>query len=255
MIGTVKKNLIKKIDVKLVDNLLKFYLQLKQWSSLGQHEQSQLSAGKFVEIVIRILQYITEGNYTPLNKTVSLDSLSRKLQVLPAKSNPESIRIHIPRTLRTIYDIRNKRGVAHVGDISPNLMDATFVVSSCDWVIAELIRQYFVGDPNEAYKIINSVVEKKVPLIEEFESDLKLLTPKAIVTDKILLILYKKYPKYVSMSDLKKWINKPSSQIYNALSRLNKDAKIFRRDSENIITRLGINHVEQNILGKISSFA
>ena len=68
--------------------------------------------------------------------------------------HPDAIRLHIPRTLRLVYDIRNKRDVAHLGpDIDPNLQDSTLVVSALDWVLAEFIRLYHAGmTPDNAQK-------------------------------------------------------------------------------------------------------
>ncbi|MHA1250928.1 MAG: hypothetical protein ACTSRP_13125 [Candidatus Helarchaeota archaeon] len=239
------------IDAKLVKHLLEHYNELKQQFFLDQYEQSQLNCAKFVEVVMRILEYITKRNYTPFNKDVSLKNLARELEQLPKDRFPDSIRIHIPRILRAVYDIRSKRGVAHVGEINPNLMDATFVVSACDWIMAELIRLYYTDDSNEAQKIIDSIVERKVPIIEEFGDDIKVLDPNLSIPDKVLLILYKKHPNYITTSDLKKWIkNKSPNYINNVLRKLDNEAKIHRRRNENKITRKGIEYVENNLLNK-----
>ena len=155
------------------------------------------------------------------------------LENLPKDRYPDSIRLHIPRILKTIYDIRSKRGVTHISEINPNLMDATFVVSACDWILAEFIRLYYTDDPDNAQKIINTIVERKVPIIEEFEGDLKVLKPELSVADKILLTLYKKYPEYVSTSDLKEWIKtKSPTHITTVLRQLDHEAKIHRKNKK-----------------------
>jgi hypothetical protein len=52
---------------------------------------------------------------------------------MPIGSAPDSIRLHIPRTFRVIYDIRNKRDAAHLGDgIDPNLQDSTLVSAASE---------------------------------------------------------------------------------------------------------------------------
>jgi|YelNatPaOPRAMG01_1025707.scaffolds.fasta_scaffold17110_6 hypothetical protein len=236
------------IDPSLIKHLIGHYEELKQKFFLGQYEPSQLNCAKFAEVTMRILEYITKGNYTQFGKNVSLDDLSKELEQLPRDKFPDSIRIHIPRIIRATYDIRSKRGVAHIGDINPNLMDATFVVSACDWIIGEFVRLYHTGDSNEAQRIIDSIVERKVPIIEEFGDDLKVLTPNLPVADKVLLVLYKKHPNYVSTSDLKKWIKtKSPAHITTVLRRLDDDAKVHRKGKENIITRKGIEYVEKNL--------
>jgi hypothetical protein len=244
----IRKTLSTNINADLVRHLLRYYKELKQKFFLSQYEPSQLNCAKFGEVVMRILEYITKRNYTSIDKTVSLDTLAKELEQLPKDQFPDSIRIHIPRILRATYDIRNKRGVAHIGEINPNLMDATFVVSACDWIMAEFIRLYHTEDLDEAQRVINSVVERKVPIIEEFGDDLKVLNPNISVADKILLILYKKHPNYVSTSDLKKWIKtKSPSHINTVLRRLDDDAKINRNGKESIITRKGVEYVEKKL--------
>lgn len=248
MTDKIKNALYSKIDTHLVEYLTNHYKELKQKFSLSQYEPSQLNCAKFAEVVLRILEFVTKGNYTPFDKDVSLDALAKQLELLPKDKFPDPIRIHIPRILRAIYDIRNKRGVAHIGEINPNLMDATFVVSACDWIMAELIRLYHTGDPNEAQKIIDSIAERKVPIIEEFGEDLKVLIPSLSVADKILVILYKKYPSFVPTNDLKNWIKtKSPSHIATVLGHLDEDAKIHRKGKDNIITKKGIEYVEKNI--------
>lgn len=246
--ANIKEILSSEIAPDLVERLLLHYKELKQKFFLGQYEPSQLNCAKFAEVIMRILEYITEGNYTPFGKNVSLDDLTKELEQLPKDKFPDSIRIHIPRIIRVTYDIRSKRGVAHIGDINPNLMDATFVVSTCDWIIGEFVRLYHTGDSNEAQRIIDSIVERKVPIIEEFDDDLKVLTPNLPVADKILLILYKKHPNYVSTNDLKNWIKtKSPTHIPTVLRQLDGDAKVHRKGKENIITRKGIEYVGKNL--------
>jgi hypothetical protein len=247
-VENIKKILCTSIDTDLVEHLLGHYKELKQKFFLGQYEPSQLNCAKFAEVIIRILEYITKGNYSPFGENVSLDALAKELEHLPKSKFPDSLRIHIPRVLRATYDIRSKRGVAHIGEISPNLMDATFVVSACDWIMAEFIRLYHTDDSNEAQRAINSIVERKVPIIEEFGDDLKVLTTNLPVADKILLILYKRYPNYVLTSDLKNWIKtKSPSHVTTVLSQLDNDAKVHRKGKENIITRKGIEYTEKNL--------
>ena len=244
----IKKILSTNIDIDLVERLLEHHKELKQKFLLGQYEPSQLKCAKFAEVVMRILEYITKKSYTPFDKSLSLDELAKELEQLPRNKFPDSLRIHIPRILRATYDIRSKRGVAHVGKVNPNLMDATFVVSACDWIMAEFIRLYHTDDSNEAQRTVDSIVERRIPIIEEFGDELRVLALDLSVADKILVILYKKHPNYVSANDLKNWIKTRSpSYITTALMQLDYQVKIYRKGNENIITRRGIKYVEENL--------
>ena len=74
----------------------------------------------------------------------------------------DSIRLHIPRTLRLIYDIRNKRNAAHLADgIDPNVQDATLVIRNMEWALAELVRLYHHVPADEAQQIIAELVSRK----------------------------------------------------------------------------------------------
>ncbi len=97
-----------------------------------------------------------------------MPSLMAKLEQVT--NAPDSVRFHIPRTLRLIYDMRNKRDVAHLADgIDPNQQDATIVVRNMEWVLAELVRLYHNLEAEEAHAIIVELVSKDVPLIQEFD--------------------------------------------------------------------------------------
>jgi len=57
----------------------------------------------------------------------------------------------IPRLLPVLYEIRNNRGVGHVGgDVDPNHMDAEAVQAMASWVMAELVRIFHGVKTEEA---------------------------------------------------------------------------------------------------------
>ena len=77
----------------------------------------------------------------------------------------KAYRIMIPRALYAMYCIRNKRGVSHISSISPNKMDASFILSSTKWVLAELVRIAGATSPDEAQKMVDVVIDKQVDLV------------------------------------------------------------------------------------------
>ena len=245
----IEKIFSNKIEQDLVTRFLEYHKKLKQNFFLERYESSQINSAKFVEITFRILEYITKGNYTPWKESIKLNSIIQYLENLPKDKYPDSVRIHIPRVLKIVYDIRSKRGVTHASEMNPNFMDAAFVVAACDWVLAEFIRMFYTKDPDDAQKIISRITERKVPIIEEFDGDLKVLYPSLSVSDKILLILYKRYPNYVSTNSLRRWIKtKSSTHIPTVLRRLEDDARIHRKGKESIITKKGILYVEKRLI-------
>ena len=76
-----------------------------------------------------MLQEITTGTFTPLNNKLDTDKLIQQLANFPRGAHSDLIRLHMPRAIRVVYDIRNNRDAAHLADgIDPNLQDATLVI-------------------------------------------------------------------------------------------------------------------------------
>lgn len=120
---------------------------------------------------------------------------------LPVGSHPDAIRLHIPRALRVVYDIRNNRNAAHLGDgIDPNKQDATIVISTLDWVLAEFVRLYHTVSADEAQRIVESLVTKRAPAVQDFAGFLKVLNSKLKAGDYILLLLYERGAKGASFA-------------------------------------------------------
>ena len=130
MINKVKDQLLKTYPQELVDSILDSYTQLAENFMRSKIRPSEVEGGRFCEATIRMLQYKTTGTYTPMGTSLNLDTEINVLRNLPATSFDDSIRLHIPRTIRVIYDIRSKRDSAHLGNINPNLMDGTLVINS-----------------------------------------------------------------------------------------------------------------------------
>ncbi|MCJ2670331.1 MAG: hypothetical protein LN416_07475, partial [Candidatus Thermoplasmatota archaeon] len=74
----LKELLSKEIDPHLTEELLKYYGELTHRFSLCQYEPSQLNCAKFVEVVMRILEYLADGTYTSFNKEPRLDALTKR---------------------------------------------------------------------------------------------------------------------------------------------------------------------------------
>ena len=74
----------------------------------------------------------------------------------------ESFQLNVPDVLRSVYRIRNKRGVGHIaGDVEPNFMDSTYVVAAADWVMGELVRVLHSVTLEEATILVRTLTIKK----------------------------------------------------------------------------------------------
>src|SRR5216684_233005 len=86
---------------------------------------SELSGGKFCEVVYTILDGYATGTFAAApQKPRDFPTACRALESRIA--GPRSFQILISRLLPALYEIRNNRGVGHAGgDVNPNHMDAT----------------------------------------------------------------------------------------------------------------------------------
>jgi hypothetical protein len=142
------------------------YDEAKRNYHLGGLRLSAVEGGRFCEAAFRILEHITTGSCTAIGKRLDTEKLIRALGGLSSSSFSDSIRLHIPRALRVVYDIRNKRDAAHLADgIDPNVQDGTFVVGVLDWVLAEFVRLFHSVSADEARKLVDAIVSRQVPIV------------------------------------------------------------------------------------------
>jgi hypothetical protein len=180
------------------NSIIQQYLE-KRWGP------SELSGGKFSEIVFTILDGHAKSNFppTPLKPPNFVDSC-RKLE--NNSHVPRSFQILIPRMLPPLYEIRNNRNVGHVGgDVDPNPMDSQAVVTMCSWILGELVRVFHNVSILEAQKAVNFITNRKIPLIWETEKIKRILNPKISLKDQILLLVGSSSTK-TKVDDIYSWI-------------------------------------------------
>lgn len=238
------------IPPELVDELLASFVESKRRFHLGDHRPQEVEGGRFSEAVFRILQHSCGFAVTPLGKPLpSVDALLPKFE--NATKQPDSLRMHIPRTLRLIYDIRNKRDAAHLGDgIDPNRQDATLVIGNMDWVMAELVRLHHKVSADDAQHVIEDLINKEVPAVQEIDGQPVILT-KLAPRDQAMLMLYRAGAKGIPLDDL--------AQQLRATRKDNLKSRLLKLDEEQLalhhpntgwfhITDKGVRYVENNRL-------
>src|SRR5207249_837480 len=121
------------------------------------------------------------------------------------KMGGRAMRILIPRAIPPVYEMRNNRGVGHAGaEVDPSHMDAEYVVHSCRWMLAELIRVYHAFDTNTARSVVEALTEREVPMIWEVGDLKRVLDSSMSVSDRVLVLLYSTIER-VSVSQLSRW--------------------------------------------------
>ena len=172
----IESQLAVSLDTVLVRELLDAHEEARRNFYLGGLRLSEVEGGRFCEGAFRILEQITTGKWTQLGKQLNTEKLIDRLRTLDGSKFTDSVRLHIPRALRLVYDIRNKRDAAHLADgIDPSLQDATLVISTINWVLAEFVRMYHGVSAHEAHRIVDDIVARTVPIIQDFDGALKVL--------------------------------------------------------------------------------
>jgi hypothetical protein len=180
MLEKITNDLSKILPKELVECLISAYYEIKENYLLERHEPSELNGGKFVEACYRILDQQTKGSHAPVNAQIpDMIGKLRAFEQLPSASAIESYRIHIPRSLTMIYNIRNKRGVGHLGgDVNPNFVDSTLICACADWILAELLRIHYSFSLAEAQKLVDSIVIRPTFLVHQIADIKRVLNPK-----------------------------------------------------------------------------
>lgn len=223
-------------------------------------EPSELNGGKFAEVVYTIVNAAVAGSAYPAkaSKPKNMADACRALENKPANAalvGDRSLRVYIPRALVYLYDIRNQRGVGHVGgDVDPNAMDASSVLSLASWVMAELVRIFHNVSTQEAQDTVEALVERKTPLVWEVEPGgvKRVLNAKMLGRDQVLIFLHHSVG-WISAATLYAWVEQKNPNLFRTrvLVPLHKERLIeFDEVGDRAkISPLGAADVEQRLLG------
>jgi hypothetical protein len=220
-------------------------------------EATELDGGRFCEVVYSILAGHVDGdNYPPnASKPARFNEACRKLENADASRYSDSARLTIPRVLVGLYDVRNRRGVGHVGgEVNANHMDATFVLHTAQWVMAELIRMFHATDVSTAQATVDVLVDRTVPLVWQVGDVLRVLDPSMRLSDATLLLLYSVVAR--GMQDRALASNLEQERLANyrrVLHQLHEDRYVEydRRSGAVVISPRGERYVEEGLVAKL----
>lgn len=199
------------------------------------------SVGKFVETVIQVLQAMETGKW---DKKPDVDTYLRNLESRSSTLD-DHLKIVCNRIARAIYALRNKRNIAHKGNINPNIYDLKYIYASAQWILTELVRQVIKTDINKAGAIIEFIQIPISTVVEEF-GDRKTVFGSLSVEDELLILLHSYYPEYVTRISIRTSLDRrANSSISTGLTRLWKGKFVDKRDSTYKLTQPGFNRAEQ----------
>ena len=170
----------------------------------------------------------------------------------PARVGDRSLRILIPRLLPVLYEIRNNRGVGHVGgDVDPNHEDAEAVLSMANWIMAELVRIFHGVSLADAQVVVESIVSRRHPLIWSIEGVKRVLDATLSTKDQVLLLLYSESGWILSAS-LCAWVEYSNLSVFRSkvLGTLHK-SRLIEHDAPGgraKISPAGAKYVEEKLL-------
>lgn len=218
-------------------------------------EPAELNGGKFCEIVYSIVHGALTSNF-PLRskKPANMLDACRALESLPTNSNlvgSRSLRIQIPRLLPYLYEIRNNRGVGHVGgDVNPNAADASVVVATASWLMAELVRIFHGMSLTDAQEIVDALVVRRHPLVWSVDKTKRVLDSSLKKADQVLLLLYSE-SGWTDVERLRSWVEYASKAHFKIkiLNPLHKARYLEFAQTEGVvrITPKGSNEVEARL--------
>lgn len=250
----IRSALLNRFPGKLVDELLECYKEQRRNFLLGNLRPNEVEGGRFAEAAFRLLEHCVGWGVTPIGTQLDSENLIRRLAAIPAGKALDSIRLHIPRTLRVIYDIRNKRDAAHLGDgIDPNLQDSTLVAAAMDWVLAEFVRVSGGLTAEQAFALVRAITTRRVPAVEDIDGFLKTLRPSLGPGDRVLLLLYHFADNGATAAELVSCL-KPSQRgnLPRTLTQLEHDKDLIANiKGKYKITRRGIREIEDRTLIEI----
>jgi hypothetical protein len=241
---SVESVLKSRYPAPVVDRLLEACREIEENYVLRKWKASQLDAGHFVEAVRRILEQELTGSHTPVSKQLSnfSDTVIKAYENAPGD---ESFRMLIPRALKSIYNIRNKRGVGHIAGVSPNEMDSTYILHSVKWVLGELVRLASGLSISETQSLLDAIVERRMELLWKHDGATRVLDSSLDARDQVLVLLYDSSP--LQDEELRAIIEyKNTTNFKKILSRLHAKRLIeYRADGKCLILPPGVEEAEE----------
>jgi predicted transcriptional regulator with HTH domain len=119
-------------------------------------------------------------------------------------------------------------------------------------MLSQLVLLFYTLNSKEANDLINSLLEKKIPFVEEFEDgSARLLEQDMPLDDRILLVLYNFYPNRKTPYFIAKTIMSSPQYVKNQMISLEKALLTHTNSDGSKLTKRGIEKVEKEILCKL----
>ena len=201
-VRTVNQLLKDKFPPKHVDSAVRHFKAMVEEFQKSQWDDSAAKGGKFIEAVLKAL-WTFVGETPPTGKNFKAGQIMTQLEQKPTGGHPETIRLTIPRACRFAYEIASNRGARHdAEEIDANEMDAGTVLSTCAWILSEMVRFSQKGlNLVEAKLIVEGLMRRRYPFTEDIDGRIYVDIADS-AHEAALLILWHVYPSRINNSDL-----------------------------------------------------
>jgi hypothetical protein len=230
----------------VVRALLEAYKEIESNFAIEKWKASELDAGHFVEAARRMIEHKLFGISTPIG--ISLAHFNdAELRRYEQGSGDDSYRMLIPRALKAVFNVRNKRGIGHLGAVSANEMDATYILYSTKWILAEFVRLASGLSPDKTQELIDSIVERRLSVLWKHKDITRVLATGILARNQILILLYDR--NLQTETELRDAIEyKNSSNFRQILCALHRERLIeFALEKQISITSTGIMRAEAEL--------
>lgn len=184
--------ILKTVPDDLEKRLFEEYTEIKRRHQLNDCGPSQLNGGRFAETILRIFQHLLGETATPFGEDIPA---TEKTKIINKVTNDPHIDEHVRQKItvlaKLLLDFRNNRDVAHLGGFNSNKIDASFVLSCANWIVAEFIRIYGNYSMDEAQKIIDKIAIPNYPVIFNIEEEDFIAREDLLVKQEVLILLSK----------------------------------------------------------------
>lgn len=240
--GLVPEDAFSLLPSTLRDDLLSAFNDIVKNYREHKWEPSELNGGKLCEAVFTIIEGWLEGGRYPARAKKpnrfpdTCWALSQKYANVQDSRSP---RILIPRMMIGLYDIRNNRGVGHAGaEVDPNYMDATVVLYTAKWLMAELVRLLHSLHIDEATAIVDGLIEREVAWVWTHGEKRRVLRTDMTWKQQALVLLLTDAGD-VAEADLFRWLEHPGVPSFrkDVLKQLHK-SRLIDYDTDKRTIRL-----------------
>jgi len=240
----VIKNISVAIDISIATDMVNTFQEMLTRYRSRQPELALSKGGRFVEHVLRAIEYIRTGQV--INEIKSVDQTIKRLE--SETSLPEPLRLLIPRALYgMIYNLRSKKNAVHVKEIDPTQIDAALTVGTAAWVLAEFIRLYHNSDESAIAAIMVDLSYPSMPLLEFRNDEIFVNQDVGAKLEVLLLIFYHKQDG-INRKLLGQYAKCSAPSVTRALQSLAEDRYVhFGKDGNYYITATGEKYLDERL--------